>query len=76
MIWVIGIYLSLIHICGDDLEVAKYQVFTTVVEEINKAVKAFTADKAAKKPSTNQSENEKTYDVLSKVDFCLLYTSK
>ena len=55
-------------ISGDDLEVAKYQVFTTVVEEINKAVKAFTADKAAKKPSTNQSENEKTYDVLSKVD--------
>lgn len=55
-------------ISGDDLEVAKYQVFTTVVEEINKAVKLFTADKAVKKPSTNQSEKAKTYDVLGKVD--------
>ncbi len=42
--------------------------FSTIVEEINKAVAAFKADKETVKPSTNISDSRRKYDILSKVD--------
>lgn len=53
---------------GDDLDLAEYQIYTTVAEELHKAVEAFKKDKGTEKPSTNRSEGETRYDVLGKAD--------
>lgn len=53
---------------GDDLDLAEYQVYTTVVEELRKAVAAFKQDRERAKPSTNTSGSDIRYDVLSRAD--------
>ena len=43
-------------------------MFNAVVDGINKAVKAFTTYKEARRLSTNVSDSKRKYDILSKVD--------
>ncbi|XOQ52615.1 MAG: Polyphosphate:AMP phosphotransferase [Succiniclasticum sp.] len=53
---------------GEDLDVAEYQVFTTIVEELGKAVADYTESKKHPQPSTNISDSNKKFDILKTID--------
>ena len=63
-------------ISGDDVDVAEYQVFTTIVEVLKKAVADYTEAKKHPLPSTNISDSNKKFDILSKADLTKTVTKE
>ena len=53
---------------GEDVDLAEYQIFTTIVDALGKAVAEETERKRHPLPSTNISDSKKKFDILRSVD--------